>query len=145
MSNAVVPIQAPLFREDDFKQEGVEYINQWATQVTLASNLANGSVGPSVLPSGIDMQGGRVTGLSAPQHATDAISSGHAETQFSAQSLQPQLDIGGKNTLKGLAYLYQLQSAGLTGTVALAKITGGGANGSLSFTNGLITGFVAPT
>jgi hypothetical protein len=36
-------------------------------------------------------------------------------------------------------------ATGITGTVALAKLTGGGTNGSLTFTKGLITAFVAPT
>lgn len=105
-----VPIQAPNFREEDLKAEnGYGYLNQWATQVTLAANLANGAVGPTVLPKGLDTQGGRITGIPAPEHPSDAISSGHAQTQFSAPSLQPQLDIGGKNTLKGLSYLYGWQ------------------------------------
>lgn len=34
---------------------------------------------------------------------------------------------------------------GITGTVTLAKLTGGGANGSLTFTKGLITAKVDPT
>lgn len=36
-------------------------------------------------------------------------------------------------------------ATGITGTVALAKLTVGGTNGSLTFTKGLITAFVAPT
>ena len=36
-------------------------------------------------------------------------------------------------------------SKGYTGTVTLAKITGGGANGSLTFTNGILTSVVDPT
>jgi hypothetical protein len=36
-------------------------------------------------------------------------------------------------------------ATGITGTVALAKLTGGGTNGSLTFTKGLITAFLAPT
>jgi hypothetical protein len=34
---------------------------------------------------------------------------------------------------------------GITGTVTLAKLTGGGTNGSLTFTKGIITAFVSPT
>jgi hypothetical protein len=34
---------------------------------------------------------------------------------------------------------------GVTGAVTLAKVTGGGTDGSLTFTNGIITAFVAPT
>jgi hypothetical protein len=37
------------------------------------------------------------------------------------------------------------QSVGISGTAALAKLTGLGANGSLTFTNGIITAYVAPT
>lgn len=36
-------------------------------------------------------------------------------------------------------------AAGYTGTVTLAKITGGGTDGSLTITNGLITAVTAPT
>lgn len=36
-------------------------------------------------------------------------------------------------------------AAGFTGSVVLAKITGGGANGSLTIVNGLITAVTAPT
>ena len=34
---------------------------------------------------------------------------------------------------------------GASGTVALAKLTGGGTEGSLTFTNGRITAFTQPT
>ena len=34
---------------------------------------------------------------------------------------------------------------GYTGTVALAKLTAGGSNGSLTVTNGIITNYAAPT
>ena len=37
------------------------------------------------------------------------------------------------------------QNVGISGTAALAKLTGLGTDGSLTFTNGIITGYVAPT
>jgi hypothetical protein len=37
------------------------------------------------------------------------------------------------------------QSTGISGTAALAKLTALGADGSLTFVNGLITAYVAPT
>jgi hypothetical protein len=37
------------------------------------------------------------------------------------------------------------QSVGISGTAALAKLTVLGANGSLTFANGIITAYVAPT
>lgn len=36
-------------------------------------------------------------------------------------------------------------SNGFTGTVTLAKITGGGTDGSLTFTHGILTSVVQPT
>ena len=41
--------------------------------------------------------------------------------------------------------LQDASTAGYTGTVTLAKITGGGTNGSLTVINGLITAVTAPT
>lgn len=38
-----------------------------------------------------------------------------------------------------------LLQGGITGTVTLAKLTGGGANGSLTFVNGILTSKVDPT
>jgi hypothetical protein len=37
------------------------------------------------------------------------------------------------------------QNVGISGTAALAKLTALGADGSLTFSNGIITGYVAPT
>jgi hypothetical protein len=37
------------------------------------------------------------------------------------------------------------QNVGISGTAALAKLTGLGTDGSLTFTNGIITAYVAPT
>jgi hypothetical protein len=37
------------------------------------------------------------------------------------------------------------QSVPQSVTITLVKLTGGGANGSLTFTNGILTGAVAPT
>lgn len=160
-SAAPRPIQFTPFQASDFR-DNVDFVNQTLSQFTTTINSLLGQGGPVQFPSGLDMQGAKVTGLAAPSSPSDAISAGHASTQFSAAAQQPQLDIGGDYTLKGLAYAYQqagavpgLQgsvasilaqlAAGATGTVTLAKITGGGANGSLTFAQGLITGFVAPT
>lgn len=49
-------------------------------------------------------------------------------------------------TVEGEVDVLQAASAaGYTGTVTLAKITGGGADGSLTIVNGLITAAIAPT
>jgi len=149
----IIPIQAPLFRAEDFAPENqYQFVNQWATQVTNAANLANGAVGPSVLPAGIDVAGGSVTGLATPKNPTDAVSLGHAEGNYSAPVLGPQLDLGGSSALKGLTGL-QIKfnalpaslSKGISGTATLAKLTTLGSNGSLTFVDGIITAYVPPS
>lgn len=52
-------------------------------------------------------------------------------------------DLGALNTqLQGVDVIL---APGISGTVTLAKLTGGGANGSLTFTKGIITKVVNPT
>lgn len=158
-ANRPNPIQNFQFTADDFKEPS--RINLLFQQLIPAVNGIQGVAGPSVLPSGIDVKGSTVSGLGAPQSPSDAISSGHAEGNYSAPVLSPQLDIGGDHALKGLSNLYlnfnslssQVKAimvilavgTGISGTVTLAKITGGGANGSLTFVNGIISAFTAPT
>lgn len=147
------PIQRVQFSKEDFTTEsGVARMNTVMSQLTGAVQALQGSGGPSVLPSGVDVAGARVTGLAAPQHSSDAISAGHAQSQFSADTLGPQLDIGGSNALKGLTGLQiqqnRLQSAlagGVSGTITLAKLTVGGTNGSITVTSGIITAFTNAT
>lgn len=40
---------------------------------------------------------------------------------------------------------YSSLSSGLTTTIALAKLTAGGTNGSITVANGIVTGYTAPT
>jgi hypothetical protein len=153
-----LPIQRVQFTSKDFS-ENTASVNVTLNQIIGAIQALQGSSGPSVLPSGIDVAGSTVTGLAAPTSPADAISAGHAASQYSAASLGPQLDIGGSNALKGLTGLQMtsnsqatsiaaIQAAlatGVSGTVTLVKLTVGGSNGSLTFTKGLITAFTAPT
>jgi hypothetical protein len=153
-----LPIQRVQFTAKDFA-ENPGSVNVTLNQVIGAIQSLQGSSGPSVLPSGIDVAGSTITGLAAPTSPSDAISAGHAANQYSASSLGPQLDIGGKNALKGLTGLTitsnsqgtsitQIQAVlavGISSTVTLAKITSGGVNGSLTFVKGIITGFIAPS
>lgn len=152
-----LPIQRYQVTEEDFKSPA--RLNVFLSQLTGAVQALQGTGGPSVLPSGIDVQGSTVSGLGAPKAPTDAISSGHAQGNFSAPVIGPQLDLGGAHTLKGLtnlqinantlqaavAAIQAALAAGATGTVTLAKITGGGANGSLTVTKGIITAITNPT
>ena len=145
-----LPIQRYQVTKEDFEKP--ERFNVYLSQIVGAVQSLQGTGGPSLLPSGIDVAGSRVSGLGAPAHPSDAISSGHAQSQFSPEVIGPNLDIGGKNALKGLTGLQMGQNAlqaalaaGVSGTVTLAKITGGGANGSLTVVGGIITAIVNPT
>jgi hypothetical protein len=153
-----LPIQRVQFTAKDFA-ENPGSVNVTLNQLIGAIQSLQGSSGPSVLPSGIDVAGSTITGLAAPTSPSDAISAGHAANQYSASSLGPQLDIGGKNALKGLTGLQMTSNSqastlatitatlatGVSGTVTLVKLTVGGTNGSLTFTAGLVTSFTAPT
>lgn len=157
------PVQFPIFRKEQLQtDEGMAAFNLSMSQIVNAINQNNGQAGAVVLPSGVDVQGSSVTGLGTPTGPTDAVSLGHSNTNYGAPAVAPQLDIGGKNTLKGLAYTYsqvgpngtqtnaiaaiqKALAAGVSGTVTLAKITGGGSNGSLTFVKGIITAYSAPS
>lgn len=159
-----LPIQRYQVTKEDFEKP--ERFNVFLSQLTNAVQAVQGSGGPSVLPSGIDVAGATVSGLRSPTSPTDAVSAGHADSNYGAANVGPLLDIGGKHTLKGLTGL-QLTSnsqaktltglqtsvtaiqgtlaVGVSGTIPLAKLTGGGANGSITVTGGIISAFVAPT
>lgn len=142
------PLQYTARTPADFTTpEGVHSFNQDMSQVVTTLNSLFGTAGPTVLPSGVDVAGARVTGLAAPQHPTDALSSGSAQSQFSAPVLQPQLDLGGSSALKGLSYVYSViqPGAGVSGTIKLAALTSTGTQGSITVTNGIITAFTEST
>jgi hypothetical protein len=160
MAKQAMPIQFPVLRKEDFSSDsGLAVVNQHFAQIATFLNALTGVAGPTTLPSGVDVQGATVTGIGAPSGPTDAISFGHAQSQYSSSAQAPNLDIGGKNTLKGLAYTYQQVQAngpaiaaiqaqlagGVSGTITLAALTVGGTSGSITVTNGVITAFVNPT
>jgi hypothetical protein len=144
------PIQRVQFTKEDFTtDEGVARFNAIYAQHVGATQALQGSGGRTTLFSGLDVQGQTVTGLGAPQGDTDAVSLAHANGNYSAPAVGPQLDIGGPNALKGLTGLYltfqQFLQAGANGTITLAKLTSGGANGSITVKKGQITAFTNPT
>jgi len=63
----------------------------------------------------------------------------------SHQSLQNLQGGGGGNYYHLTAAQNTSLSSGISGTVVLAKITTGGANGSLTLSNGIVTNYTAPT
>ena len=140
------PVQFTPFRKEQFQSdEGISFFNQQMAQIVDSLNRVTGQAGQVVLPAGIDVQGGKLSGLAAPTEASDAVSLAHATGNYSAPAVGPQLDIGGSSTLKGLATCYGSIQPGLniTATLTLAKITGGGQNGSIQFQNGVVTNYKA--
>ncbi len=102
-----LPIQATPFSEKHFSTpEGIHFFNLWASQVVNAINAGSGQAGPVVIPAGVDVAGGKVSGLGAATQPTDAVSLGHSNASYGPQAVSPQLDIGGQHTLKGLAYAF---------------------------------------
>jgi hypothetical protein len=140
------PIQRFQFTKEDFTtDEGVARFNTMMSQHATAVQALQGSGGRTTLFSGVDVQGETVTGLGAPQGDTDAVSLAHGQANYSPAAVGPQLDIGGSNTLKGLASITLQMTQAFTGTIVLAKLTGPGANGSITVVNGLITKVVPAT
>ena len=145
-SSNPLPIQYTSMTKEQFASDaGVAFHNQQLSQIVNTLNALLGSGGPTLLPSGIDVQGAKVTGLTAPTSPADAISAGHAEANYGAPAVSKQLDLGGTSTLKGLANIYLLMGQSFSGKITLAKITGGGSNGSITVVGGLITEVVAPS
>jgi hypothetical protein len=128
---------------EDFKDP--KQLNVFLSQLTGAVQALQGSGGRTTLFSGVDVQGETVTGLGAPQGDTDAVSLAHAQGNYSAPAVGPQLDIGGSNALKGLTSITLAMTQAFSGTIPLAKLTGGGSNGNVTVKNGLIVSVVAPT
>lgn len=155
-----LPIQRFQFSKEDFTtDEGVARFNTMMSQHATAVQALQGSGGRTVIQSGLDVQGESVTGLGAPQSESDAVSLGHAQANYSPASTSSSFDLGGSHALKGLTNLQIVSNAqagtiaaiqaalavGISGTVTLAKLTGGGTNGSITFVKGLVTAIVNPT
>ena len=142
------PIQYTSMTKEQFQSDaGVSFHNQQMSQIVTTMNAILGSGGPTILPSGVDVRGAKVTGLAAPTGPSDAVSAGHAEANYSPAATGPSLDIGGSNTLKGLAAVYKAVQPGtnISTTMPLAKLTGGGSAGSMVIQNGIVTSFKAPS
>jgi hypothetical protein len=136
-----LPIQNVQFTEEDVKDPKgfTSKLNVLLQQIIVATQSLQGVAGPSVLPSGVDVAGQRISNLAAPKEPTDAISSAHADSQYSPAAVGPQLDVGGSQALKGLTYLFLqkyvnqlLAGAGITlspadgeGVVTVSAVSGG--------------------
>lgn len=138
-SNPGTPVPLVQFTKSDLDHEesgGYQFLNQWVAMVTNALNQGNGSSGRPVIPSGMDMAGGTVTGLGAPQGPSDAISAGHAATTYGAPAIAPELDLGGSSALKGLTAAYVLATQAQQAVANLPTYVSG--SDSLMLVGGII-------
>lgn len=141
-----LPIQFTPFTKEHFEStEGLSFVNLQFSQIIDALNANNGVAGRVTLPNGIDVKGATVTGVGAPQNPTDAVSNEHVQQNYSSEKVSSDLDIGGKNALKGLTALTSQLSQGASGTIVIPKLTGPGTNGAVTVVKGIITKIVNPT
>ena len=103
----VLPIQYTQIRKADLEHEGLPSLNVQMSQIITRLNAMLGVQGPSPLYAGVDVRGARVTNLGAPVGPNDAISSGHAASNYAPAVTAPDFDLGGKNALKGLTATFQ--------------------------------------
>lgn len=76
-------------------------------QVIDTLNTLAGYNGTVKLANHLDLGGNKVMNVGAPENPTDAISSGHAESKYSAKALRPHLEAGGAVSLR--TYITQLK------------------------------------
>lgn len=114
--------------------------------INLVTDLANRALISTSIFAGLGLNGGGSLGADRtisinPTTATAALN----PFTGSLQGVVPASGGGTANYLRADGTFADPLSGGLTGTVTLAKITGGGTNGSISYTKGLVTAVVAPT
>lgn len=109
-------------------------------QLPAALPLAQGAV---QLPAGAPSN---VLGSAAlqPSTAFDAAGSA-AAAQAAAEAASDPVGSAATAQANAETYTDSKFAGAVSGTINLAKLTTGGANGSITVTNGLITGFVNPT
>lgn len=96
-----LPIQSFQLKKSDLDQEGLPTLNAMFIQLQTQISALNGAAGKTVMASGIDVKGATVTGVGEPQTSTDAVSKIHAEQNYSAAAIAPQLESGGgRSSLK---------------------------------------------
>jgi hypothetical protein len=118
---------------------------RFLSQLTDATNTLLGYNGTIPMVNTLDLNNNPIQNVAAPVAPTDALNLGTAEAKYAPSVTGPQLDVGGSNSLKGVTYLYTWKNKGLSVTITTAKLTGGGTNGSMTFTAGLLTAQVQAT
>ncbi len=94
------PLQQTQLRLEDLQQPGLPTLNTLISQIQGQLNTLSGALGKTPLPAGADLGGSALTGLGAPTSPTDAVSLAHAQANYSAAAIAPQLESGSPAALK---------------------------------------------
>lgn len=73
--------------------------NIFLSQMIDAVNTLGGHSGEVTLSNHLNLNGNKITNVGPAETATDVLTSGQAETKYSAAALKPQLQAGGKSSL----------------------------------------------
>ena len=123
-------------QSNDGAERLASLLNQVITNQNQAINSLIGSAGPIPINNHLDMQGNRVTNLSAtPASPTDAVSKAHADASYSAPVLAPQLEANGAAPLQSYRVLnndFQQESSS-TWLNKLASTAPSGNSSSVSY------------
>ncbi len=115
------------------------------SKLTDAVNTLLGYNGPVPFQSSLNLNGNAIQNVGAPTVPTDALNAGTAAATYSPSVTGPQLDVGGTSALKGVTSLYLQSKKGLNVTITTAKLTAGGAQGSMTFKAGLLVAQIQAT
>ena len=96
------PLQQVQLKQADLEDPNLSFLNNLLTQMQTQISSLVGAGGPTPLPSGVDVKGATVKNIGPPVDDFDAVSKSHAEANYSAAALAPQLEAGNssKTTLK---------------------------------------------
>lgn len=108
-SPGTLPQQISQIKQADLQDPNLGFLNTLLTQMQVQINALSGATGKSPMPSGIDVKGSTVSNIGEPTAPGDAVSKAHAEANYSAAALAPQLDSGSKNSFKGYRSLNSKQ------------------------------------
>lgn len=98
--NPTTPFQSVQLKLSDLQEPGLPFLNSLLTQIQQQVNELTGASGKTILSSGVDVSGSTISNVGEPVSPADAISKSHAEANYSAAALAPQLESGGKTSLK---------------------------------------------
>lgn len=125
-TSATAPLQLIQFDHNDI-QGSFAMLNQWVSHATQVVNQLSGQAGTIRLSSGLDMGGSPIANVTTPSNASlgHVVTVAHADANYSAAVIAPQLEAGGEYSLKTMRQIgntsqQEPNSTFLNGIYALA-------------------------